>query len=238
MKSLALALSSTLVLTLVGCSNANAPFDGSTEAAAQASMARMTKNMTPDEKEQFSKDCMTVVVGNEGLAGLMAMGTLGKGAALGKLDGMTVEQIRARAKEVRASSTLGSKAPAKPKKPSPLALDAWDFKFVPRAEVGVGAISDHYDFSVTLRNTGSVGIKLIDATAVFSDRLGTEMYTVYLAPDTKVPASSAKEVTGRYRISESFPGEARMKDMAKDDIVPSLKVRRLVFDDNSTFDDK
>ena len=91
-------LSTLLLLAAGGCSSADAPFDGSSEAAAQASLARMTDGMTPDEKTRFTKDCMLVAIGD---AGVLLPGAEGADATLTALDGMTREQIESRAKELR-----------------------------------------------------------------------------------------------------------------------------------------
>jgi len=92
-----LLLAIALVATLAGCGSSKV--DGTSEATMQASIVKVTKGMTPEEKDQFQKDCMAVASGGT-LAGLMG----GPSMMAAKLDGMTVEDIRKRAAEIRAST--------------------------------------------------------------------------------------------------------------------------------------
>ncbi len=87
-----------LMLLVAGCGG-SAKFDGSSEDAAKASFDRMSAGMNGKDLSAFRADCMTAAVGGNLIAAGMAAKT-GQ-SIFAPLTGMTIEQIRARAKEVR-----------------------------------------------------------------------------------------------------------------------------------------
>jgi len=76
-------------------------------------------------------------------------------------------------------------------------------------------------------------IKLIDATILFEDLLGESLYAIKVNPDLYIPANTKKNDSGLYDVNQFISRQLRMKDMSRENVVVTLKVRRLVFDDNT-----
>lgn len=101
-----------LLLVAVGCTSASSSkFDGSTEEAGQESLARLTEGMSSEERIDFKMDCLLVALGADTMHGMATM-LLNKEPTFKKLDGMTVEQIRARAVELRTEQKQQAAAEA------------------------------------------------------------------------------------------------------------------------------
>ncbi|MBS0207496.1 MAG: hypothetical protein JSS27_00945 [Planctomycetes bacterium] len=96
MKRFAFALTA---LVVIGCGSGK-KFDGRSKAAGEKSTQAMTADMAQPEREAFGKDVMIIATGGTP-GGLMKIGKE-PDAMFTPLDGMTLEQIRAKAAELRS----------------------------------------------------------------------------------------------------------------------------------------
>ena len=80
---------------------------------------------------------------------------------------------------------------------------------------------------------GQKDIKLVDASIVFSDRLGSELITIRVLPDVVYPPDTPVPVTGKWPTNLFKPEEARLRTINHDDVIPRLVVHRVVFADNT-----
>jgi hypothetical protein len=94
-------------------------------------------------------------------------------------------------------------------------------------------INHHYSITYTLKNQHKKGIKLIDASLHFSDLLGTIVYTIKLNQDVRIPAEGTSQSSGQWPINSFEPEQGRLARIPKDDVVTTLVIRRVVFDDNT-----
>jgi hypothetical protein len=97
-------LLASLIALLAGCGGPT--LDASSKDALQKSMERMTAGMTDEEKGAFGADCMTVVLPDMMKNAFSGLGggsppSLDEAEMFKPLHGLTVEQIRKKAEEVR-----------------------------------------------------------------------------------------------------------------------------------------
>jgi hypothetical protein len=115
----------------------------------------------------------------------------------------------------------------------PLVLDDWDYQFFK------GTLSQYfYAITLTLRNTETKQIKLVDASVAFSDLLDQHMYAIKISPDQTIAPGQRHTVLGDYPVNEFISDQLRMKDLKKADIKARLTVRRVVFSDNTVLEVK
>jgi hypothetical protein len=62
---------------------------------------------------------------------------------------------------------------------------------------------------------GQKDIKLVDASIVFSDRLGSELITIRVLPDVVYPPDTPVPVTGKWPTNLFKPEEARLRTKVK-----------------------
>lgn len=110
---------------------------------------------------------------------------------------------------------------------SPLVLGTWDYRFVR------GQFSPEYQITLSLTNTGTKEIKLIDGTIQFSDLLGNHLYGIRITPDQRIAAGKTSTDKGSYSINQFITEQTRMASMKKEDVQATLIVRKLVFADNT-----
>lgn len=110
---------------------------------------------------------------------------------------------------------------------SPLVLDDWNFQFQQDDD------GPAYLISLTLHNTGTKAIKLIDASVGFSDLLDAHIYGIRVSPDLTIGPGETYVDSGSYHINQFVNEQMRMKDMKKADVKASLDVRKVVFSDNT-----
>lgn len=119
----------------------------------------------------------------------------------------------------------------KDKNESGLALGEVTYSHIPRSS------SEYYLISYTLINNSDKGIKLVKALIVFEDLLGDLLYEISVDPDLSIPAGEIVKTEayfslggGRYAIRD-----ARMKTMEAENVVKTLKVKNVVYADNSVY---
>ena len=110
---------------------------------------------------------------------------------------------------------------------SPLVLDDWSFQYKDSDD------EKYYVISLTLHNTGTKPIKLVDAGIEFSDLLDARLYGIKVSPDLTIGPGETYVDSGSYPINQFISDQMRMKDMKKADIKAILDVNRIVFSDNT-----
>lgn len=128
------------------------------------------------------------------------------------------------------SSTVHKAAALPPRVKPPLKLVSWDYNYKK------SDFSGSYRIRTLIKNTGSKGIKMVEASVVFSDLLDNRLYAIGLDPDIYVAPGAEKDDTGTYRINQFMNEQTRMKSMKKEDVKATLVVRKIVFSDNSVFE--
>lgn len=93
--------------------------------------------------------------------------------------------------------------------------------------------NQYYEIKYSLTNSYNKGIKLIDASIQFKDLLGGRLFGIKVTPDLKLGTGETIEGGGSYRINRFINEELRMKDMSKEDVIATLKVKKIVFIDNT-----
>jgi len=101
---------------------------------------------------------------------------------------------------------------------------------------GCGYSSHCYAIAYTLLNGYDKSIKLIDASIIFYDLIGERIYGIKLAKDVKLSPRKEAIFRGDFSINQLIPGELRLRDLAPTDVRAELKVKKLVFEDNSIVD--
>jgi hypothetical protein len=95
-----------------------------------------------------------------------------------------------------------------------------------------------YRIAYTLRNDFSKPIKLIDASIDFSDLLGEAIFGIKLKEDVRIEPGSEVSSTGNYGINQFRTSERRLAEIPPADVQARLRVRAIVFGDNSRFEPK
>lgn len=96
------------------------------------------------------------------------------------------------------------------------------------------APEDRHTITLSFRNTGTKEIKLIDATVRFTDLLDETLLSIKVPPDQNIVPGRLAVHKGYYSVGMfDQGGQARLRDMKKENIRATLKVRRLVFSDNT-----
>jgi hypothetical protein len=88
-------------------------------------------------------------------------------------------------------------------------------------------------FTYALKNQTQKDIKLVDASIVFSDRLGNELMTIKVLPDVVYPPGTPVSTKGAWPTNSWKPEESRLRIMNREDVIPTLVVHRVVFADNT-----
>jgi hypothetical protein len=91
----------------------------------------------------------------------------------------------------------------------------------------------NYEFTYTLKNGFTKGIKLIDGSIHFKDLLGERLYGIRVTPDLKIPSGKSKTDSGQWTINPFIADDQRMTAMDKKDVIAELKIRQIVFDYNT-----
>ena len=108
-----------------------------------------------------------------------------------------------------------------------LTLSEWTYAY--KQEMA----SEYYRINYTLTNTYQKDIKLIDASIQFQDLLGEHLYGIKINPDLKIISGKSLKDGGSYRINRFISKQMRMKNIAKEDILATLVIKKIVFTDNS-----
>ena len=108
-----------------------------------------------------------------------------------------------------------------------LTLSEWSYSYEQERSSG------YYRIFYTLVNSYEKDIKLIDGSLQFKDLLGERLYGIKITPDLKIASGKSIKDGGTYRINRFMNEQLRMKDMAKEDVVATLVIRKIVFSDNS-----
>ena len=90
-----------------------------------------------------------------------------------------------------------------------------------------------YAVTYTLLNGYNKPIKLVDASINFYDLIGERIYGIALTKDVKLTPGKETIFHGNFSINQFMPAELRLRDLAPADVRAELKVRKLVFEDNS-----
>jgi hypothetical protein len=121
-----------------------------------------------------------------------------------------------------------------PQKDTPLTIaNEWGYKFH-------DAQYEHekrHIITYTLNNQTDKDIKLIDASLVFSDRLGMEILAIKTLRDVVYPAGASVERTGNWAAGYMM-GDNRMTTVAHDDVVLTLVIHKVVFKDNTVWSEE
>jgi hypothetical protein len=121
-----------------------------------------------------------------------------------------------------------------PQKDAPLTIAGeWGYKFH-------DAQYEHekrHIITYTLKNETDKDIKLIDASLVFSDRLGMEILAIKTLRDVLYPAGASVEQTGNWAAGYMM-GDNRMTTVAHDDVVLTLVIHKVVFKDNTVWSEE
>ncbi|MEQ1905457.1 MAG: hypothetical protein ABL888_14810 [Pirellulaceae bacterium] len=125
----------------------------------------------------------------------------------------------------RPKSTETQTAPAID---SPLVLDDWSYSVV-HGDFG----QSYYAINLTLRNTGTKRIKLIEGSVIFNDLLDTKVLAIKITPDIVIAPGTSVINSDNYPINPFIADATRMAAMKKEDIKPKMVISRIVFDDNS-----
>ena len=90
-----------------------------------------------------------------------------------------------------------------------------------------------YAVAYTLLNGYDKTVKLIDASINFYDLVGERIYGIALARDVKLTPGKETMFHGNFDINQFMPVVLRLRNLAPADVRAELKVRKLVFEDNS-----
>jgi len=124
------------------------------------------------------------------------------------------------------SKPITSTSKAKSNEPS-LVLSDWGYSYEK------GRTGGSYNIKYSLINSYNKGIKLIDATIQFKDLLGERLYGIKVTPDLKLNSGQVIQDGGSYSVNRFMNEQMRMKNMAKEDVLATLKIRKIVFTDNT-----
>jgi len=108
-----------------------------------------------------------------------------------------------------------------------ITLKSWSYAYKQ------GSFSQYYEIKYTLKNNYDKQVKLINGSIEFSDLLGESFFSIRIDPDIRIDSKDSATDSGNYGINEFFPGQIRMIKMQKEDIVATLIIRKLVFEDNT-----
>jgi len=121
-----------------------------------------------------------------------------------------LESIPAIGLALKLKSTFSAQATASPTphKDAPLVMtDDWSYSF---HDAQYDYEKKHV-FSYALKNQTQKDIKLVDASIVFSDRVGSELITIRVLPDVVYPPGTPVPVTGKWPTNLFKPEEARLR---------------------------
>lgn len=143
-----------------------------------------------------------------------------------------LESIPAIGIALKLKTTLGAQTTPSPtpQKDAPLVMtDEWSYEF----HDAQYDFEKKHVFTYALKNQTQKDIKLVDASIVFSDRIGNELMTIKVLPDVAYPPGTPVPITGKWPTNSWQPGEARLRIINHDDVMPRLVVHKVVFADNT-----
>lgn len=119
----------------------------------------------------------------------------------------------------------------KEKNDSGLALGELTYTHIDRSS------SEYYLISYTLINNSDKGIKLVKAMISFEDLLGDLLYEISVDPDLTIAAGKSVKTEAYFSLGRgSYAArDARMKTMDAENVVKTLKVKNVVYSDNSIY---
>jgi hypothetical protein len=98
--------------------------------------------------------------------------------------------------------------------------------------------SECYRIAYTLRDNYDKSIKLIDASIDFADLLGAHIFGIKLLEDVRIEPHSDSSYSGNWEINQFRARESRLGEIPPSDVQARLRVRAIVFADNSRFETK
>jgi len=111
-------------------------------------------------------------------------------------------------------------------------LSTWRFTTRGRDAAGVRG----YHIFTTLENGYPKDIKLLDASITFADMFGDEMLTIELTREKHLPRGASAEHRGRYSAWSPTGKGNRMAHMKQENIVATLRVKKIMFTDNTVLE--
>jgi hypothetical protein len=138
---------------------------------------------------------------------------------------------------LKQRAALGALLGLQPSAPTPapantrLSVTKWSAVFHP-AEY---RFAEYWRITYTLKNDYAKTAKLIDGALEFSDLFGARIYGVRLLRDVKIDPSQEQTFSGNYNHS-SGGDDQRLRLMSHEDVKVVLRVRLLMFGDNTVLE--
>jgi hypothetical protein len=122
----------------------------------------------------------------------------------------TLESIPAvaLALKLRAQTNQTAEASPSPQGDAPLELESWSYQF----KRGKYEYENRHVFTYSLKNLTEKGIKLVDGSIIFKDRLGEKIMTIKLLQDVRYPVGESQSATGGWSVNSFNPSEERLKE--------------------------
>jgi hypothetical protein len=131
--------------------------------------------------------------------------------------------------KLRVQTNQTAEASPSPQGDAPLELESWSYQF----KRGKYEYENRHVFTYSLKNLTEKGIKLVDGSLIFRDRLGEKIMTIKLLQDIHYPFGESRSATGGWSVNSFNPSEERFQTMSHDDVQPELRINKAVFEDNT-----
>ena len=122
--------------------------------------------------------------------------------------------------KLRAQTNQTAEASPSPQGDAPLELESWSYRF----KRGKYEYENRHVFTYSLKNLTEKGIKLVDGSLIFRDRLGEKIMTIKLLQDIHYPFGESQSATGGWSVNSFNPSEERFQTMSHDDVQPELRI--------------
>lgn len=96
-----------------------------------------------------------------------------------------------------------------------------------------GDLSKSYKIAYTLQNHCDKPIKILDGQLDFLDADGKHIYSIPLVREAPIDADGTARFTGTYFLNPAEPEQIKLRDLPPGQVSTQLRVRRIVFRDNS-----
>ena len=131
--------------------------------------------------------------------------------------------------KLRALTNQTTEASPTPQGDAPLEPESWSYQF----KRGKYEYENRHVFTYSLKNLTEKGIKLVDGSIIFKDRLGEKIMTIKLLQDVHYPVGESQSATGGWSVNSFNPSEERLQRMNHDDVQPELRINKVVSEDNT-----
>jgi hypothetical protein len=110
--------------------------------------------------------------------------------------------------KLRAQTNQTTEASPTPQGDAALEPESWSYQF----KRGKYEYENRHVFTYSLKNLTEKGIKLVDGSIIFKDRLGEKIMTIKLLQDVRYPVGESQSATGGWSVNSFNPSEERLKE--------------------------